>query len=562
MSIRNYSIKSLIFTLALSLLPSFSHAALTDNPDADSLWAAIEIQAREMMENGRYSEARKFYDNAIERAKTFEQNNRWLAESINNLGNSYLNLGDFLKAESLYTEALNMRVLRFGSIHQDVAESYNNMGALYLTLGLDDKALIMMEKSLHIIKKSPEIDSLAYATLIANLGVSFQAVGRTSEAKEMLFEGLEVRSHFPERPYSNDVSLYLSVTSLYISEDELDSAEFYAELADSVMSLDGSESNRHRAALYGTKAQIQLARKDTDKARELYQTGGEMIAKSLGKSHPDYGQIVFMLGTLDLFVQNDPIKAVKSFETAYEIFNNSYEPSNILIAQTASYLLLNYVMLERVADGQKIYVDLFAKVDSAYGPQSPEKAQLFKNLMEAHLSFGDYQTAAAYSTNLKELSEAHVETDEGLMAAAMKTQVQIYLMYEMFDEALKSSTRLIQALERTRGKTSPTLLGPLAELAGLHRLVGTQEDAGKTFRRLMYIAKREYGETDSAIAPYYRIYSAYLQNVGDTTLADSLLNLADKIAPLPVDTTESAPEENTEDSPDDNVDEDEDEDEK
>ncbi|MBN4057033.1 tetratricopeptide repeat protein, partial [bacterium AH-315-J21] len=417
-----------------------------------------------------------------------------------------------------------------------------------LTLGLDDKALKMMEKSLDILKKSPEIDSLAYATFLANLGVSFQSVGRTSEAKEMLFEGLEIRSHLSDKVQSSDVSLYLSITGLYIAENKLDSAELYAGLADSVMKLDGGDAHPLRASLYGTMARIHLARKDTDKARELYQTGGDMIAKSLGKSHPDYGQIVFMLGTLDLFVQNDPTKAVKSFETAYEIFNNSYEPSNILIAQTASYLLLNYVMLERVEDAQKIYIDLFAKVDSAYGPQSPEKAQLFKNLMEAHLGFGDYQTAAAYSTSLKELAEAPVETDEGLMAAAMKTQVQIYLMYEMFDEALKSSTRLIQALERTRGKTSPTLLGPLAELARLHQLVGTQEDAGKTFRRLMYIAKREYSETDSAIAPYYRNYSAYLQNVGDTTLADSLLTLADKIAPLPVDTTESVPEEQSDET--------------
>ncbi|MBN4057156.1 hypothetical protein JYU19_02495, partial [bacterium AH-315-J21] len=64
MSIRNHSIKSLTLALALSFLPSPSHAALTDNPDADSLWAAIEIQAREMMENGRYSEARKIYDKA------------------------------------------------------------------------------------------------------------------------------------------------------------------------------------------------------------------------------------------------------------------------------------------------------------------------------------------------------------------------------------------------------------------------------------------------------------------------------------------------------------------
>ncbi len=85
------------------------------------------------------------------------------------------------------------------------------------------------------------------------------------------------------------------------------------------------------------------------------------------------------------------------------------------------------------------------------------------------------------------------------------------------------------------------MLEPLDELAGLYRTAGEQESAGKTFRRIMYIAKREYGETDTKIAPYYRDYSDYLQNTGDSTLADSLLSLANTIAPLPIDSTDSAP---------------------
>ncbi len=452
MSVNSHAVKTLVLSLALSLLPAFANALITDDPDADSLWAQLEIEAKELRDNSRFHEAIKRREKAIERAQTFEQNNRWLAESTNNLGLDYLALGDYLKAESLLTEALNMRVLRFGSIHQDVAESYNNMGALYLSLGLKDKGLKAMEKSLDILKKSPEIDSLEYVIALHNLGASFNAVGKREEAKKIFFESLVIKEHLAGELTAEDVPVYLSIAGVFLNEDKPDSAEQYVALADSMLKSGKGATESSRIQLYITQANIYLVRKEMDKAKALYERGAREIAAEIGKSHPDYGQMILMLGMLEFQSPDNLASANKSFRIAYDIFRKSYPPTNSSVAQAASLLLLTYVMQGKAAEAQQIYADLFAEVDSAFGPQSPEMAQLVKNIMEAHIGMGDYQTAERFSRSLQALAETSVETDEGLMAAAMRTQVTAYLKYQMFDEALKSSIRLIEALERTRGK--------------------------------------------------------------------------------------------------------------
>ena len=75
------------------------------------------------------------------------------AASLNNLGGLYRSMGDYAKAEPLYSRALEIRKKVFGEKHPQTAQSINNLAALYDATGDYAKAEPLFRQALEIDEK-------------------------------------------------------------------------------------------------------------------------------------------------------------------------------------------------------------------------------------------------------------------------------------------------------------------------------------------------------------------------------------------------------------------------
>ncbi len=83
------------------------------------------------------------------------------ATSLNNVGGTYSELGDYQKALECHEKALDIRMRIFGEEHPDTATSFNNVGCAYIEIGEYAKALEKIGKAYSISKDNGRTESEA-----------------------------------------------------------------------------------------------------------------------------------------------------------------------------------------------------------------------------------------------------------------------------------------------------------------------------------------------------------------------------------------------------------------
>ena len=74
------------------------------------------------------------------------ENHLLIAESKNYLGEVYLNIGDYSKAEKYYDQALDIRFKRYGRLNRHTAEDLNNLASIYYQLGNKTEPIQLYKK--------------------------------------------------------------------------------------------------------------------------------------------------------------------------------------------------------------------------------------------------------------------------------------------------------------------------------------------------------------------------------------------------------------------------------
>lgn len=139
---------------------------------------------------GQYEKAELLYLEAKDiRAGTNKENAEY-ANSCNILADLYNNyLQQFDKAESLYLEAKSIREKKFGSNNLAYAQSCNNLGALYRNLGKYDKAEPLLLEANKIYEKE---ESEGLSINFNNLGELYYSMGRYKEAASFFLQARQV----------------------------------------------------------------------------------------------------------------------------------------------------------------------------------------------------------------------------------------------------------------------------------------------------------------------------------------------------------------------------------
>jgi serine/threonine-protein kinase len=192
-----------------------------------------------------------------------------MAHALNNLGNSYLGLGDFAKAREHYSRALAIWEKTLGPEHPRVGAAVGNLGVLLDTIGDYAGAKAYAERSLAIFEKALGPDHHYTGAAMNNVATVLFHMGDFAGARARFERALAIESAKldPEHPHVADSRTWLGRTEIRLGH--LDAAE--AQLSQALAALEKKADNARRGlslALLGM-GELWLARGQPDKAVPL-----------------------------------------------------------------------------------------------------------------------------------------------------------------------------------------------------------------------------------------------------------------------------------------------------
>ena len=167
---------------------------------------------------GAFFQAEPFYDNSAETRAGIHQrllqykevkdcceealvideqnygpNHPVIAQSLNNLGNAWRDLGDACQALSYYKQSLGIYVQLYDQGHPAIAQTLNNLGDAYRALGNDTKALEYYKQALQRYQTLYEEGHLSIARFLSEVGTILSQLGQRQQALEYKKQVLEMR---------------------------------------------------------------------------------------------------------------------------------------------------------------------------------------------------------------------------------------------------------------------------------------------------------------------------------------------------------------------------------
>jgi len=371
--------------LIVRLMPTMPHIAeaaisLTKwISDEVVVWPFIAV-GRFYEGQGAYSEAEPYYVDCLSTVQNrFDEDNPYVALSINNLAMLYAAQGRYREAKPLYQKSLRMRQKLFGSEHPDVAFSLNNLASIYLNQGCYREAEPLIQQSLVIYQSLPGKEHPDIARSLSHLAKLHECQGRYSESEIFYQQALEMRQKLLGREHTDVAHILNDLAMFYYCRGHHSEAEplFQQSLA-MYQKLSGKEhpnialSLNNLAALYERQDRY-------SEAEMLYQQALEMRQKLLGREHPD---IALSLGNLGgLFLDQGRLKEAEplcqqALEMTQKLLGKEH-PDSIISLNNLAVL---YDSQGRYSEAEPLYQQALAISQNLLGKEHPCTQRLRNNI--------------------------------------------------------------------------------------------------------------------------------------------------------------------------------------
>ena len=157
-----------------------------------SAWDGLINAGREALRQNAFSEAERYFEDALELAENFPQGDPRLGRSLNNLAALYYKQEDYDRAEPLMRRSLAVLEETLGPDDADVAQTKKNLAAIYyLQENFTDAEPLLIE-SLATLEDIHGPNHAFVATILNHLAVLYQAQARYADAEPLLERSLQI----------------------------------------------------------------------------------------------------------------------------------------------------------------------------------------------------------------------------------------------------------------------------------------------------------------------------------------------------------------------------------
>ena len=181
---------------------------------------------------GEHEKALEYYQKALDIRKiVLGEDHPYTADSYNNIGAIYNDIDENQKALEFHLKALSIRKQALGEDHPDIALSYNNLGNTYKNMGDYLTALKYYKKSLAISKKVIGDEHINLAPSYYNIGTIFKNQGEYNKALKYFQKAMTIREDFYGDEHPDTILSYNSIAMTYCFMGKYDEALTWAEKA-------------------------------------------------------------------------------------------------------------------------------------------------------------------------------------------------------------------------------------------------------------------------------------------------------------------------------------------
>jgi tetratricopeptide (TPR) repeat protein len=205
----------------------------------------------------------------------------------NNLGFSYVGLGNYAEAEGCLLRALEIDETIFGPNHPEVATDLSNLGHLYSLTGKYAEAEQLLIRAKQIDLTAHENRDFSLARDLTNLGNVFLKLGKFNQAKECFEEAVTIDK---ERPNPNHPSVATHLTNLAIVVSESNDFERAEHLLKEARDIDVvalGDSSPETASDLVNLANLYTEEGRADEAIPLLKQALEIDRARLPQKHPN-----------------------------------------------------------------------------------------------------------------------------------------------------------------------------------------------------------------------------------------------------------------------------------
>jgi tetratricopeptide (TPR) repeat protein len=172
-----------------------------------------EKDGRQKLKEGHVAEAESCFRAALAEAEKYPLPNAYMARQIKNLAVFYCGYGDYEKAESLLKRSLAIERSLFGAENLEICKSLNHLGLLYQLCGNFVQAETVYRQALQIVehtpfKRYPEIDSKLHDLSLHLLAIVCCNVGKQSEAENLCEQAAAKRRDADPRDRETHMKLH------------------------------------------------------------------------------------------------------------------------------------------------------------------------------------------------------------------------------------------------------------------------------------------------------------------------------------------------------------------
>lgn len=349
---------------------------------------------------------------------------------IDSFGHYQYTIGCYEKAIQYFEKSLSIRLISLGLEHPDVAENYEDIGVSWVILGNNDEALKLIEKSLKIRLKIFGENHYKVADSYGNIGYVYSAIGNIDKSIFYSNKALSIRLKYFGNEHLSTAHSYNNIGYNLANKHEYDDAIKYYEKSLSIHIKILGEENPLVSMSYHSLGMALSEKGDKNKALEYLEKSLNIRLKYFGTEHPEVADTYQSLG-LVLYDFGKFDKSIVCFENSLTIRLNVFGQEHPSVNELYKSITL--------ASFKKM------DYDKAHDTLLKQLIMLKKNLGEGHTDVANIY----YSIGLA--SELNGDIENALDNYIKSSEITKDLLgdeNELTQEAIANSKRLAKELDK------------------------------------------------------------------------------------------------------------------
>ncbi len=436
---------------------------------------AIDNLARFYENKGDYINAEALYVQALEiNKKMLGENHFNTAGSMNNLAEIYYRNIDYIKAEDFYLQALEMFRAILGENHRETARSISGLADLYTAKGDYDKAELLYIQALEIHKKVLGDNHPDTATSINNLASLYHSKADYNKAEPLYIQALEIRKKILGDNHPETAISINNLATIYRSKGNYDKAELLYIQAIETLKKSLGDSNPKTVSLISNLATLYSQTGEYTKSEPLLIQTLAIRRKVLGDSHPETAISIDSLGSL-YHSKGDYDKAEPLYIQALEIRKKILGDNHPETAISINNLANNYERKKDHNNAEFLYIQALGIFRKMLGDNHPETANSINNLAAVYQNKGDYDKALPLYTQALEIRRNILGNSHFSTANSINNLAGLYHSKGDYDKAEPLYIQALEIFRKVQGENHPDTAYSINNLATLYYRKGEYE---------------------------------------------------------------------------------------